>query len=166
MEPTTTEGISEPAFLLTELRYTLGQLHVQVLDLEPEQLAASAPGYRCVNDVLQEMAQKETEHQTKYAGLLHIPTSQSEGEDAAVPLPVNQSEEEPGPESDFEHRRAHTISILEKAGAQWSQELLEAVKAQVADDRRFTTEIAECRKTILDQTYRPDLTQPLTQSQS
>ena len=32
----TVDTISEPQFMLTELRYTLGQLHVQVLDLDPE----------------------------------------------------------------------------------------------------------------------------------
>jgi hypothetical protein len=153
--------ISESAFLLTELRYTLGQLHVQVLDLDAETRNKILCGDRTIDQTLSDMVASEGQWQTKYAQMLRIAAPGSDSSDAEVPLPVNADDEQPGVETVFEHKRAQTIAMLEKVSGDWPEELLDAVKQQVAEDRRLTTDIAECRKTYFAQDRRPDLEEPL-----
>lgn len=145
------DTISEQDFLLTELRYTLGQLHVQVGDLLPEQRSNSEGG-QSVDQILQEMMQTEEQYQKRYAQLLH----------AAVP--DHGIDLLPASESPFEDQRGRTIALLEHSQGTWSQELLDMVKQQVAGDRAYTTRIANRRKEIFGHDQRPDLNEPLTAS--
>lgn len=153
--------IPESTFLLTELKYTLGQLHVQVLDLDEATRKSTLCGDRSIEQILQEMLQYEGEYQAKYRGLLHASTS-TQAEDIPVPLPVNAGEEVPSQENSFEHKRAQTIALLETAQGDWPPELLDLAREHVTQDRRHTTDLAECRKAYLHQEQRPDLNEPLT----
>lgn len=142
--------ITEPAFLLTELRYTLGQLHVQLGDLDPSMRADAAENGSSVDDILASMTRDEDRYQAEYSRLLN----------AAVP-------EEGGDEqfqghAALERKRAQTVALLEQAGDDWPQELIDTVKQQVAGDRQYTTQIAERRKELFEQEQRPDLEEPLT----
>jgi hypothetical protein len=154
--------ISEADFLLTELRYTLGQLHVQVLDLDDDSRQSVMCGDRSIEEVLAQMAREEDENLGKYAELLH--TSVPVNADETVPLPVTSAEEATGEEGSFERKRARTIALLERAGENWPSDLLNAVREHVQRDRRYTTEIAECRKAYFEADTRPDLNEPLTTS--
>jgi hypothetical protein len=158
------QTISESAFLLTELRYTLGQLHVQVLDLDAETRNKLLCGDRTIDQTLSDMVASEGRWQTKFAQLLHVAAPGSDGSDAEVPLPVNADDEQPGVETVFEHKRAQTIAMLEKVSDDWPGDLLNAVKQQVAEDRKLTTDIAESRKSYFAQDRRPDLEEPLEAS--
>lgn len=158
----TANTISEAEFLLTELRYTLGQLHVQVLDLDAETRKSALCGDRSIEQILQDLVQQEETFQGRYADLMRTSAPEGSGTDQPVPLPTSQAEETSGTESTFEHLRAQTIAMLEGTGGTWPPALLEAVKDQVAADRKATTEIAECRKQYFEQPQRPDLTEPLT----
>jgi hypothetical protein len=155
------ETISESTFLITELRYTLGQLHVQVLDLDPETRASLKCGDRSIDEILADMLTAEDRAQARYAEILQEAGPETDGGQTNVPLPVNEGEEQPGVETAFEHRRAQTIEILERAGSNWPKELLDAVKEQIGEDRKMTTLIAECRKNYFTQDQRPDLDKPL-----
>jgi hypothetical protein len=158
------ETISESTFMLTELRYTLGQLHVQVLDLDPETRKSLKCGDRSIEQILGDMLTSEKNWQARYSEMLHAAAPANDGSDTSVPLPVEAAEEQPGVETAFEHARAQTIAMLEAAGTSWPKELLDAVKQQVADDRKMTTIIADCRKAYFSQDQRPDLEQPLEAS--
>lgn len=153
--------ISEAGFLLTELRYTLGQLHVQVLDLDAETRANRSAGGRSIDSILQEMLQQEDRVQQSFAQLLGTGVPRDEPD---IPLPVNASNATPGLEHSFEAKRSQTIAMLTSAGENWPPDLVDAVKQQVQRDRAYTTEIAECRKAFFDQVQRPDLNEPLTTS--
>jgi hypothetical protein len=155
------ETISESTFLLTELRYTLGQLHVQVLDLDPGTRQTAMCGERSIEQILLDLLESEAKWQTHYSEILHT-KPQSSAHDTEVPLPVNSDDQQRSVENTFEHRRAQTIAMLERAGEPWPQELTDAVKQQIGEDRRITTDIAECRKTHFNQDQRPDLNEPLT----
>jgi hypothetical protein len=156
----TVETISEPQFLLTELRYTLGQLHVQVLDLDAETRAGAPREGRSIDMILDEMLADEDSYQRKYSSLLDAPVPETGADD--VPLPVSDTESSDTREARFEHKRAQTIALLERAGNTWSPQVLELVKEQVQKDRQQTTAIAECRKSYFEADQRPDLNQPIT----
>jgi hypothetical protein len=155
------ETISESTFLLTELRYTLGQLHVQVLDLDPETRQTAVCGDRSIEQILSDLLESESKWQARYSQILQA-KPRSSARDTEVPLPVNSDDEQMSVENTFEHRRAQTIAMLEGVGDPWPQELTDSVKQQIGEDRRITTDIAECRKTHFNQDQRPDLNEPLT----
>ena len=157
------ETITEPSFLLTELRYTLGQLHVQALDLDEDARRGATHEGRCIDDTLQDMIRYEREYQAHYAELLHRPVAGGSLEVETTSLPVSEAEAPGGTESDFEHLRGGTITILEAAPDPWPQELIDLVREHVSRDRSATTHIAECRKAWLNQEQRPDLQEPLTE---
>ncbi|MGH2443929.1 MAG: hypothetical protein ACRDFX_12310, partial [Chloroflexota bacterium] len=81
--------ISEADFLLTELRYTLGQIHVQVLDLDPDARRAKH-GDESVDSILAEMLSSERGYQRIYAGLLETEIPRRESLES--PLPVGLPE--------------------------------------------------------------------------
>ena len=156
------ETISESTFLITELRYTLGQLHVQVLDLDADARQNAMCGDKSIDELLRDLARSEDQWQARYRDILQQagPSGREAGVD--VPLPVNNAEEEPGVESEFEHRRARTIAMLEEVDGTWPAALLEAVRQHVSEDRKATTAIAECRKAYFREEQRPDLEEPIT----
>lgn len=156
----TVETISEAQFLLTELRYTLGQLHVQVLDLDAETRATALCEGRSIDGIIEEMLRDEEGYQKRYADLLHSGSAPPQMEEN--PLPVSDTDAPPTRETQFEHKRAQTIAILETSGGTWPAGLLETVKEQVQKDRAHTTQIAECRKAFFEADQRPDLNQPIT----
>jgi hypothetical protein len=156
------ETITESAFLLTELRYTLGQLHVQALDLDDEARRGATYNGKNIEDTLQEMVGYEKEYQSRYAQLLHSQSAPTTVQNDDVPLPVSHADEAAGTESDFEHLRAKTINMIEAVPEPWPAELAELVKEHVARDRQSTTQIAEARKSWLSNEQRPDLEEPLT----
>lgn len=143
--------IPENVFLLTELRYTLGQLHVQLGDLEPHQRQLERGG-RSVNRVLQEMMDRERRFQQEYARATHIPAP------GAQETPRG---EEPDDET-FEKMRLDTITLLEQVEP-WPDSLLDAIKQQVAGDRAAATELAELRQYIFEHPDNQHLMEPLTQ---
>lgn len=159
------ELISEAAFLLTELRYTLGQLHVQVLDLDDETRRTAQCNGKSIEEMLTGLMSSERDYQQRYIQMLHLSPAESAASDERIPLPVNETDESLGKETSFEHERARTIHILERGGEQWPPELIALVQEQVANDRQVTTNIAECRRSFLEQPLRPDLQEPLTQTE-
>lgn len=146
-----TETISEPTFLLTELRYTLGQLHVQLGDLDDQSRQTMRCGDRSVDDILQEMLEYESRYQAEYAQMLQ------------TSVPQEGADQQFRGHAAFEQRRAQTVAMLEAAGEDWPPQLIETVKQQIARDRASTTQIAECRKAAFETDQRPDLDEPLTQ---
>jgi hypothetical protein len=144
------EAISEQAFLLTELRYTLGQLHVQLSGLNAEMRTSDLCGGRSIDQIVREMVSEEARYQREYASLLNIA------------IPEGHQEEGFVGQDEFERRRTQTVAMLEGIGEDWPHRLTDLVKEQVAHDRQSTTEIAECRKSIYAEDQRPDLDQPLT----
>lgn len=145
-----TGSISESSFLLTELRYTLGQLHVQLADIDSSTTnQATADIYGRIHDILRRMVEYETRYQTQYCGIIH----------AQVPAETSGLPAEP--ESIFESRRGQTIALLEQVREPWPDNLLESVRGHVAEDRHNATAIAEERKALFEQDQRPDLAAPL-----
>lgn len=142
--------ISEPAFLLTELRYTLGQLHVQLGDLDASSRQNTEGRERSVEEILDDMIRDENTYQTQYSRML------------GVPVPEEGPDEQFRGQSAFERKRAQTVALLEKAEDNWSEELIDCVKQQVSGDRTYTTEIANRRKELFEQDQRPDLEEPIT----
>jgi hypothetical protein len=111
------------------------------------------------------MQQSEDRYQDAYARILRVDPSTMSGGEQIVPLPINAEVSEMSEDQEtFEQNRARTIALLETAGDGWTQELLDLVRRQVADDRRHTTALAECRKVYFAGDTRPDLAEPLTQS--
>lgn len=155
------ETISESTFLITELRYTLGQLHVQVLDLDAETRKSLTCGDRSIEQILSDMLEGERRWQDRYAQLLGGSVAKPEESQTEIPLPVTAEEETHTVESEFEHRRAQTIAMLEALPEPWPAELVESVKQQVTEDRQLTTSIADCRKAYFAEDQRPDLNKPL-----
>lgn len=153
------KSITEAQFLLTELRYTLGQLHVQILDIDDESRASMTCNGRTINMILQEMAKYENEYQFQYRQFAHVQPGAKLSEEA-----INLPMEESGTAASFEHKRAETITLLERADPDWSRELLDLVKEQVQRDREHTTQVAECRKSFFEQDERPDLRDPITEN--
>lgn len=148
-----TDGISESTFLLTELRYTLGQLNVQLGDLNAQQEQHGPSGAPSVDQILKDMTQAEQRCQQQYAKLTGV---------SAPDLPVSDAG---SPAEAFERLRLGTITQLEQVGSDWSPELREAVRQQVANDRQRTTQIANDRRNIFEHDQRPDLNEPLTRPQ-
>lgn len=146
------ETTSEADFLLTELRYTLGQLHVQLGDLGSGVRPAAAATGRSADQIVAELTREESTYQAQYARLLGVSLPPESGAPAA------------DPEAAFVAQRERTLRLLEQAGDTWPPELIDAVKQHVAHDRSLTTEIANLRKTLFDEDQRPDLNQPLTRS--
>jgi len=145
------EAISEPQFLLTELRYTLGQLNVQLGDLTTRQEQEGGALHPSVREILDTMTRAERKYQEQYSRLTGV------GLPEKVPV-----QDEGSPAAGFEQLRIGTIALLEQAQPEWTPELIEAVRQQVADDRQRTTLIAEERKRIFESDQRPDLDEPLT----
>lgn len=154
--------ISEARFLLTELRYTLGQLHVQVLDLDESARTESGNGPQSIDAILSDMVRHEGEYQARYSGMLGASLPALNVRE--IPLPINENEAQPGREHTFEQKRAQTIALLEQAGENWSEDLLDLVKHQVQQDRKCATAIAERRKSAFEHDQRPDLNEPLAAS--
>lgn len=146
------DSISEPTFLITELRYTLGQLNAQLGDLTARQ-AASSPGTApSAHQVLSAMVQSEQQYQEQYSRL------------AGIPLPAKVPVQDAGsPAAAFERMRIGTIAMLEQIQGDWLPELSNLVRQQVADDRQRATQIADDRKAVFESDQRPDLNEPLTQ---
>lgn len=143
-----TDGISETTFLVTELRYTLGQLHVQLGDVLPEQRSRAYSG-QSMNSVLQDMMQGERSFQQRVAQLLSVEIP-SRGASGAAPS-----------ETDFERARVETVAMLERAEPKWPQSLIDLVKEQVAADRDHATAIATLREQIFSAPAQQN--QPLTE---
>lgn len=148
-----TDSISEPTFLLTELRYTLGQLNTQLGDVNAKQEQQSPGGAPSIDAVLQDMAQAERKCQQQYEKLTGIPARE---------LPIADSG---SPAEAFEKLRLGTITQLEQVGSTWPAQLVEAVRQQIAEDRRRTTQIANERRNLFEHDQRPDLNEPLTRHQ-
>lgn len=145
-----TGSISESSFLLTELRYTLGQLHVQLADIDSSTTNEATAGiYGRIHDILGRMAEYEARYHIQYSEITH----------AQVPAEASGLPAEP--ESTFEARRGQTIALLEQVREPWPESLLELVRNHVAEDRHNTTAIAEERKALFEQDQRPDLAAPL-----
>lgn len=158
----TSDSISEATFLLTELRYTLGQLHVQVLDLDTAQRAQETASGRSVNTVLRDMAGAEATYQERIRGMAGTePAPDDDHPD--IPLPISNAEADDGREYGFEHQRARTIAMLEALGDTWPSGLVELVREQVRHDRQLTGELATLRMSLYNQETRLDLDQPLTE---
>jgi hypothetical protein len=155
--------ITEAQFLLTELQYTLGQLHVQLADMDEETRRGAMCAGRSVEQVLTDMADAETKYQSQYARLLNLTPTSGETSDH-VALPVSDEVQQPGAQTTFERLRTHTLELLHGTDAAWTQEVLDLVKQQVSEDRTQTTQIAECRKSLFEGDARPDLDEPLTTS--
>lgn len=156
-----TGTISEAQFLLTELQYTLGQLHVQLGDLDAETRRTALCGDRSIEQVVSDLVESEKRYQGQYARLLGLPPA-GESEADHIALPVDDAVQQPGAQASFEHMRTRTIEMLSRAEDKWSPEVLELVKRQVAEDRHETTQIAECRKQVFVEDTRPDLLEPIT----
>lgn len=155
--------ISEATFLITELRYTLGQLHVQLGEMDRETRAAMMCGDRSAESILQELIASETDYQNKYARLLRVQQPASDETTVRIPLPIREDDSEDGTgQPEFEQLRSRTIAMLEEAGDNWPDGLVELVKEQVAHDRQHTTDLAECRRQFLGREQRPNLNEPLT----
>ena len=154
--------ITEAQFLMTELKYTLGQLHVQLADMGTDTMRRSMCGNRSVEQVVLDLCSSETEYQYQYARLLNLEVTDGAGDHIA--LPISDEAEQPSAQSRFEHLRTRTIELLQGTEGRWNQEVLDLVKRQVAQDRTQTTAIAECRKSNFEGDARPDLDEPLTTS--
>jgi hypothetical protein len=154
--------ITEAQFLLTELQYTLGQLHVQLADIDTESMSSSMCGDRTIEQVVSDLCESELRYQSQYARLLNL--TQSAGPSEHVALPMADESAQQSSQSRFEHLRTHTIEMLKGTEGSWSQEVLDLVKQQVSHDRAQTTQIAECRKSTFESEGRPDLDVPLTTS--
>jgi hypothetical protein len=154
--------ITEAQFLITELQYTLGQLHVQLADLDPGTRAELSCGDRSVEQVLIDMGEHERSMQSEYARILGLSVPNEEGDAAAIAIPVSDEEVDPGSQSDFEQLRTQTIDMLTGTDEQWTAEMLDLVREHVKRDRAETTQIAECRKSMFADDSRPDLEAPLT----
>lgn len=156
--------ISQAEFLLTELKYTLGQIHVQIGDLDAETRRSAMCEGRTVDGILQEMMKSEDHYLEEYASLLGVDSREFNAAEQDIPLPLNADvDEATDDQNDFEHKRAQTIALLESAGDVWPQPVLDLVKQHVSEDRRHTTELAECRIKYFESDSRPDLDQPLTE---
>jgi hypothetical protein len=154
--------ITEAQFLLTELQYTLGQLHVQLANMDAESMRRLMCGDRNIEQVMSDLCESEIAYQTQYAQLLDLEVPADAGEHIA--LPVSDESVQPGSQSRFEHLRTRTIELLDGTETRWTQEVLDLVKRQVSEDRSQTTQIAECRKSNFEGEARPDLDAPLTTS--
>lgn len=148
-----TDAVSEPTFLLSELRYTIGQIHVQLGSIEPAALEPTGKGSRGAEQILGDLVTREAKCQAQYARLLGMQTPQPEqtGGDK---------------EAEFDKARNQTIGMLDQVEGDWSPELVDAVRQQVADDRKCATAIAELRGKAFDEDQRPDLRRPLTEQGS
>ena len=154
--------ITEAQFLMTELQYTLGQLHVQLADMDVESMRRSMCGDRSVEQVVLDLCTSEAEYQSQYARLLTVEAAA--GTSDHVALPISDESEQLSAQSQFEHLRTRTIEMLQGTEGKWTQEVLDLVKRQVSEDRTETTQIAECRKSNFEGDARPDLDEPLTTS--
>jgi|SRR5579875_831044 len=147
------EPISQQEFLLSELRYSIGQLHVQLGNLHPDSLGDAPPGKPSINDILDALITRERNSQSEYARLLKLPT------------PI-----EPEPAGDreavFDALRDQTIALLQQGPAAWGQELIDAVQEQVRSDRQSATEIAERRDILAAEANNPNIQRPLTEPTS
>ena len=155
--------ITEAQFLLTELQYTLGQLHVQLADLDAEALKRGRCGDRTIEQVLTDLNDSEAAYQAQYARILGV-AAPAESAESHVALPVADDVGDDSWQANFERRRTQTIDLLTGRDADWTQELLDLVKQQVSEDRKQTTQIADCRKTLFEGDARADLDEPLTTS--
>lgn len=144
------DTISEPTFLITELRYTLGQLNTQLGDISSRQEAAGTVDRPSIYQVLEAMQQSERAYQERYSRM------------TGVPIPDDAPVQDAGsPAAPFERLRIATITMLEQVEGEWPDALKESVRQQVAEDRQHATQIANDRKVIFENDQRPDLNQSL-----
>jgi hypothetical protein len=163
---TTSATISESTFLLTELRYTLGQIHVQIGDMDEKARGMALYGDRTISDILAEMQSTEDEYQEKYGAMLGVDVASLHPSEQIVPLPISDEvDENAEDQNSFEHNRAQTIAMLEGAGDAWPPALVDLVRRHVSADRTHTTQLAECRKQYFETDTRPDLDQSLTETE-
>lgn len=145
------DSISESTFLLTELRYTLGQLQAQLSGLNPEAFTTAGPNGQSIQQILDEMEAAEDRYQSEYARLLNIQPEERAVEEGFIN------------ESELEEKRDQTVAMLLKAGDNWPQEVMNLAREQVANDRQCTTEIAGIRIALFNQPADPSLEKPLTE---
>jgi hypothetical protein len=139
---TVNQTISEATFLLTELRYTLGQIHVQIGDLDAETRRSAMCRDRSVESILQDMMASEDRYQEQYAQLLGVDVSSLHAPDQIVPLPMNEEVSElPQDQDDFEHNRAKTIALLENAGDNWPSGWFGNTLRRIAAIRRISLSV-------------------------
>lgn len=136
--------------MITELRYTLGQLNTQLGDLTTVQEARGTSETPAIYQVLEAMTESERKYQEQYSRML------------GVPIPENVPVQDAGsPAGQFERLRIGTITMLEQVEGEWPDQLRELVRQQVSEDRQRTTQIAGDRKAIFEHDQRPDLNKPL-----
>jgi hypothetical protein len=131
------DRVTEAAFLLIELRYTLAQLRAQLRDLDESARAEALSDGQSIDSILEAMARFERRYQTHYAEILQLA------------LPAGGHEDKISGYDGVERRRRKTIEMLDKVGEDWPEALLNSVKRQVADDREYATRIAEHRRGLL-----------------
>lgn len=143
-----TGTISEPAFLLTELRYTIGQVYVQTEGLDSAARKAVHYEGRDVDQILSAMVDGEAGYRNQYSHLLKV----------SVPgAPDNPSS---SLEADFEGERLATVALLDGVAEPWTPQLLDIVRQQIAEDRLHATQLAECRKAHLERDRGPNGSEP------
>lgn len=114
-----TEGfISSHSFLLTELRYSIQQVETQMGHLSPDQrLPAEA--------MVGELTEAEHRFQTQAARLLGVP--------------------QPDPATSFGSAREQTVRLLAGIDGGLPAAVCDLVHQHLDNDRRVTTDIANCR---------------------
>lgn len=144
------DTISEPTFLITELRYTLGQLNAQLGDITTRQESRGTSDKPSIDQVLEAMLQSEQKYQEQYSGM------------TGVAIPENVPVQDAGsPAAAFERMRIGTITMLEQVEGEWPESLRDRVRQHIAEDRQHTTQIAVDREGIFENDQRPDLNQSL-----
>ncbi|MGI8824772.1 MAG: hypothetical protein ACR2JC_03850 [Chloroflexota bacterium] len=130
--------ISESTFLLIELRYTAGQLRVQIDNVRAE-LPSASPNEDEAGRVLARMIEDEGKYQAQYVRIL------------GRQCPNQHRGEDEDPFAVFAGRRAQTLDMLEAVPEPWHDDLLALVRRHVSQDRRQATEIADQRRSEFDQ---------------
>lgn len=133
--------VSEPAFLLIELRYTLDQLRVQLdsATVEPAPVTEER-----VDGILADMLDYEAAYRSRYADKLDAPLSEQ------------RSDGLQDRHAAFAMLRLHTIELLQAVPEPWPDELLNLVREHVMDDRKHVTHIAEQRPEVAERDQRDD----------
>lgn len=134
------ERITEPAFLLVELRYTAGQVLAQLGHLNNEQRASPGCDGQSVDSILSAMVQAEENYQTEYQRLF-------------PGFGFNSSDESSQPmEVAFSQARTQTVVQLSVVAEPWGPELVDLVKQHLTHDRRLITDLAQVVRERLDST--------------
>ncbi|MBV9279513.1 MAG: hypothetical protein JOZ41_05490 [Chloroflexi bacterium] len=124
--------ITEAAFLVVELRYTMAQLEVQLRYLDE---IADPQDLDTIGRVLDAMGRDEARYQQVLARLLRAP----------APIPGDGA----GDRAGFVRRRHETLSLLETWEEDWPPPLVGTVKELLGRDRENLTALANRRGEIL-----------------